>query len=130
MWLLATPAALQATDLKRLELATGETLYGHVVDRADQKIHVAGATINRWIPLRDLSPKTLLQLGFAPGDLNAGAGLRGLNVTREKLTLSEQQYQTRFIPVATVNTIPSFYYLTLPLHTRPCFFYRSFSPAF
>ncbi len=96
----------QTPDFVRLELKSGTVIYGHLIDRADNRIHVAGASVNTWVPLRDLSDKTLHQLGLSTDDVATGSAATGLAQTREKLIQSESQYQNSYAYSSVAYTVP------------------------
>ncbi len=105
-------AQAQTSDFVRLELKSGTIIYGHLIDQTDKRIHVAGAFVNTWVSLRDLSDKTLHQLALSTDDVAMENGGMGLDQTRVKLLQSESQYQNP-------NTYPSVAY-TFP--DTICFF--------
>ncbi|MDD5260356.1 MAG: hypothetical protein PHD76_00765 [Methylacidiphilales bacterium] len=96
----------QTPDFVRLELKSGTVIYGHLIERADKRIHVAGASVNTWVPLRDLSDKTLHQLGLSTDDVTVENGTMGLDQTRVKLAQSESQYQNSNAYSSVVYTFP------------------------
>ncbi|NJL19154.1 MAG: hypothetical protein HC901_02320 [Bdellovibrionaceae bacterium] len=86
LWLAALllgASALSAQTLQRVDLASGASLYGHIVETTDAGIHIVGPGLNRKLTWDRLSPGTRESL--------ESAATADLAATRERLLAEPMQ---------------------------------------